>query len=139
MTKGAKDTTRTTTDLDDTTIADDRPRDAVVALALHAARLQIAAVTATGKLVAGWAHAADRYVQALGDEVLRRIEGETASAEMVTSLATATRSHLHNVSALPGMAASHFTSQLARTPTTPGSQRSAGVDAAPLPHAADAA
>lgn len=92
--------------------AHNAPMDPVASVALHAARIQIAAVTTAGKVVGSWAHSADDYVQAMGDELLRRVEGETASPELVVALATATRSHLRDVSALPSVAAAHFSSQL---------------------------
>jgi hypothetical protein len=95
------------------------PKHALRSVALHAARIEIAAVTAMGKLLAGWAHAADRYAQEVGDELLRRAAGETASSEMVVRLAAATSSHLHDVTALPSVAVTHFSGELARATTLP--------------------
>jgi hypothetical protein len=103
------------------------PKHALASVAVHAARIEIAAVTAMGKLLAGWAQAADRYAQEVGDELLRRVSGETASSEMVVRLAVATNSHLRDVTALPNVAVTHFSGELARATTLPvdrgGSQR----------------
>ena len=57
-----------------------RQNDAVRDLVAHAARIQLASLTAASKFLAGWAQAADRYAQAVSDELLGRIRGETASA-----------------------------------------------------------
>ena len=88
------------------------PRDALVAVARDGARIQIAALTAAGKAVAGWAHAADRFAQAVGDELLRRVDGETNSRELVVHVASATNVHLRELTALPSAAADHFETRL---------------------------
>jgi hypothetical protein len=93
------------------------PKQALSALARHSARIQIAAFTATAKTVAGWAHAADRLAQAVGDELLRRVDGETDSTELIARIMAATDSHLCELSALPRAAANHFDTRLARVPT----------------------
>ena len=103
---------------DDTMTTKESPKDAVISVARHAARIQIAAVTTIGKLAATWAHAADHYAQAVADELLRRVEGETASTELVVRLAAATSSHFRDVTALPNVAVTHFSSELARTATS---------------------
>jgi hypothetical protein len=90
------------------------PKDALTAVACHAARIQIAALTTVGTLVAGWAHAADRFVQAVGDELLRRVEGETDSGELIVGVATATNAHLRELAVLPTAAADHFGTRLSR-------------------------
>ena len=90
------------------------PRDALVAVARDGARIQIAALTAAGKAVAGWAHAADRFAQAVGDELLRRVDGETNSRELVVHVASATNVHLRELTALPSAAADHFETRLSR-------------------------
>ena len=54
----------------------------MVALARQTARIQIAAVSAAGNAVGGWARAADRFAQTVGDELFRRIDGETDSREL---------------------------------------------------------
>jgi hypothetical protein len=88
------------------------PKDAFVSLARHTARIQIAAATAGARLVAGWAHSADRYAQTVGDELLRRVEGQTDSTELLARVASATSTHLRDVTTLPGEAADHFNSRL---------------------------
>lgn len=92
----------------------DSPRDAFVALARSATRIQIAACTAAVKSLVGWAQAADRFAQVLGDEVLRRVDGETDSAELVARITRATGSHLRELSTLPRTATDHFDARLAR-------------------------
>ena len=96
----------------------DSPRDALVALALRAARIQIAACSAAATSFADWAETVDRFAQASGDELQRRVNGETDSAELVASLSRATSSHLRDLSGLPRAAADHFDARLARVPTT---------------------
>jgi hypothetical protein len=88
------------------------PKDALVSLARHTARIQIAAATAGARFMAGWAHAAERYAQTVGDELLRRIEGQTDSAELLARVASATSIHLRDVTTLPSEAADHFNSRL---------------------------
>jgi hypothetical protein len=63
---------------------------------------------------AGWARAVDRLAQALGDELLRRVDGETDSAELVAGLSRATSSHLRELSVLPRAAVDHFDARLVR-------------------------
>jgi hypothetical protein len=90
------------------------PRDALVALARHTARVQIAAVSAAGNAIAGWAHAADRFAQAIGDELLRRVDRDTDSRELIVGIASATHVHLHELTALPSAATDHFDARLSR-------------------------
>jgi len=90
------------------------PRDALLAVARHGARIQIAALTAAGKAIVGWAHAADRFAQAVGDELLRRVDGETDSRELIVGVATETNVHLRELTALRSTAANHFETRLAR-------------------------
>jgi hypothetical protein len=94
--------------------AGETPRDALAAVARHGVRIQIAALGAAGKAIAGWAHAANRLAQAVGDELLRRVDGETDSRELIVGVATATNVHLHELTALPSAAANHFETRLAR-------------------------
>ena len=92
------------------------PRDALVAVARDGARIQIAALTAAGKAIAGWAHAADGFAQTVGDELLRRVDGETDSGELIIRVASATNLHLRELTALPSAAADHFDARLSRAP-----------------------
>ena len=88
------------------------PRDALIAVARHGARIQIAALTAAGKAIDGWAHAADRFAHAVGDELLRRVDGETDSRELIVRVASATNVHLRELSTLPSTATDHFNRRL---------------------------
>jgi hypothetical protein len=95
----------------------DSPRDAFASLARRAARMQIAGCAAAATSLAGWAQAVDRFAQTVGDELLRRVDGETDSAELVARLSRATSSHLRELGALPRTATDHFDARLARVPT----------------------
>jgi hypothetical protein len=92
------------------------PKSALTALARSGARIQIAAGTAAATALAGWAQAADRLAQTVGDELLRRVDGETDSPELVSRLTAATSSHLRELSSLPRAASDHFDARLGRTP-----------------------
>jgi hypothetical protein len=92
------------------------PRQALLALVRHGARIQIAACTAAAATLTEWAQTADRFAQALGDELLRRVDGETDSAQLVARVTSASSSHLRELSALPHAAADHFDTRLARVP-----------------------
>jgi hypothetical protein len=93
------------------------PKDALAAVARHTARIQIAAVTAAGNAIAGWAHAADRFAQTVGDELLRRVDGELDTGELVARVASATNVHLRELTALPSAATDHFNTRLSRVST----------------------
>ena len=90
------------------------PKDALAAVVRHTARVQIAAVTAVGTALVGWAHAADRLAQAVGDEVLRRVDGEADTGQLIVNVASATSAHLRELTAIPSAAADHFNKRLAR-------------------------
>ena len=90
------------------------PRDALVAVARDAVRIQIAAVAAAGNAIAGLAHATDRFAQALGDELLRRVDGEINSRELIVGVVSATNAHLRELTALPSAATNHFDARLCR-------------------------
>lgn len=92
----------------------DTPKQAFLALVREGARIQIAACTAATKTLTEWAKTADRLAQAVGDELLRRVDGETDSAELVARLTTASGTHLRELTALPRAAADHFDTRLAR-------------------------
>jgi hypothetical protein len=93
------------------------PRDALVTVARHGVRIQIAALTAAGKAVTSWAHAADRFAQEVGDELLRRVDGETDSRELIVGVASAMDAHLRELATLPSAASNHFDTRLSRTST----------------------
>jgi len=96
------------------TASGETPREALTAVARHGVRIQIAALTAAGSVIAGWAHAADHLAQAVGDELLRRVDGETDSRELIVGVASATNAHLGELAALPSAAANHFDTRLSR-------------------------
>jgi hypothetical protein len=90
--------------------------DAVRELVAHGARIQLASITTASKFIVGWAQSADRYAQAISNELLGRLHGEAASSELVGRLATLSNQHLRDVTALSNAAVSHFTEELAKTP-----------------------
>jgi len=94
----------------------DSPREAFLALTRGAARMQIAACSAAARSLAGWAQAADRLAQTVGEELLRRVDGESDSAELVAGITRATSAHLRELSVLPRTATDHFDARLARVP-----------------------
>jgi hypothetical protein len=93
------------------------PRQAARALVRHGARIQIAACTAAAKTLTEWAQTTDRFAQAVGDELLRRVNGATYSAELAAGVTAASSTHLRELTALPRAAADHFDTRLARVPT----------------------
>ena len=95
----------------------DTPKRALTALVRHGARIQIAACTAAAKTLSEWVQTADRLAQAVGDELLRRVNGETDSTELVARITAASSAHLRELTALPRAAADHFDTRLTRVPT----------------------
>jgi hypothetical protein len=87
---------------------------AVRELFVHATRIQLATLTSVSKFFVGWMQSADRYAQALSDELLSRAQGETASNELVGRLATVSNQHLREVTSLPTEVVSHFNSELTK-------------------------
>jgi len=90
--------------------------DAVVDMMLRAGHMQVAAMTATSRLLFLWAQAADRYAQSLGTEICDVLEGRTASGEAVTRFADATAGYLRELTELPGATARHYEEQIAKEP-----------------------
>ena len=95
-------------------VSAETPRAALVAVARHTARIQIAVLGAAGNAFAGWARAADRFAQAVADELLRRVDGEGDSRESIVRVAAATNAHLRELTALPSAAADHFDTRISR-------------------------
>jgi hypothetical protein len=89
-------------------------KSALGALGRRSARIEIAACTAAAKAFDDWAQAADRFAQIVGDELLRRVDGDSDLPELVARLAAATSSHLRDLSTLPRAATHHFDARLAR-------------------------
>ena len=95
----------------------DTPSQALKALARSAALVQIASCSAAAMTFTGWAAAAGRLAQTLGDELLYRVDGETNSNELIARIADATSGHLRELTALPRAAAEHFDTRVARAST----------------------
>lgn len=93
------------------------PKAALATLALRGACIQIAAFTAAAAALTAWAQAADRLAQTVGDELQRRIEGESDSPELVARVSAATSAHLRDLATLPRAASDHFDARLGRAAT----------------------
>jgi len=93
--------------------------DAVREVLVHAARIQLASITAASRFLAGWAQSADRYTQAISEELLDRVHGETASSELIGRLAVVSSGHLRELTALPNAAVSHFNNHLTKPAKAP--------------------
>ena len=95
-------------------VAQGKQVNAVREVIVHAARIQLASITSLSRFVAGWVQSADRYAQAISDELLGRVHGETASSELVGRLAAASSLHLREVTELPTLAVRHFNNELTK-------------------------
>jgi hypothetical protein len=102
---------------------DNKRSEALRELFLCATRVQLATVTSISKFVIGWAQSADRYAQAVSNELLSRAQGKTESNELVGRLATVSSAHLREVTALPTEVVSHFNNELARRDETEPPER----------------
>jgi hypothetical protein len=91
-----------------------RHSDAVRELLVHATRVQLATLTSVSKLFVGLTQAADHYAQAVSDELLSRVHGETAPHELLGRLAMVSSRHLREVTDLPTDVVNHFNSELTR-------------------------
>lgn len=83
-------------------------------LVTNVARIQLASITAASRFITGWVQSADRYAQAISDEVLDRMHGETPPGQLIGRLATVSSAHLREITALPAVAVSHFEDELAK-------------------------
>ncbi|HET7374976.1 MAG TPA: hypothetical protein VFJ20_16420 [Gemmatimonadaceae bacterium] len=92
------------------------PKQALLALALDGARVQIALATTAAKTLTDWAETTDRFAQAVGDELLRRLNRESGSAELSARITAAAGVHLRDLTALPHAGVDHFEARLARVP-----------------------
>jgi hypothetical protein len=77
-------------------------------------RTTSARVPPPGSAASSKRQSADRYAQAVSNELLSRAQGDTESHELVGRLATVSSAHLRDVTALPTEVVSHFNSELAR-------------------------
>jgi hypothetical protein len=81
-------------------------------LMIEAARTQLAAISAATKFWAGWAESADKYSQAISDELAKISEGGTTSKDVVGRLADLTREYLRNLAELPNTALRQFSGEI---------------------------
>jgi hypothetical protein len=91
-----------------------RNSGAVHELLVHATHVQLATLTSVSKFFVGLTQAADRYAQAVSDELLSHAHGKTAQHELLGRLATVSSRHLREVTALPTDVVSHFNSELTK-------------------------
>jgi hypothetical protein len=94
----------------------ERQTDSLAAVARRSVDVQIAAVTAASTALAGWANATDRLAQRVGDELLRRVDGETDSRQLIARVAAAASQHLRDLAALPSETSDHFDTRLGLVP-----------------------
>jgi hypothetical protein len=120
---------KSTTHVGGSSTSNGRHSDAVRELLVHGTRVQLATLTSVSKFFVGWTQSADRYAQAVSDELLRRAQGETAPHELLGRLITVSSRHLREVTALPTDVVSHFNSELAKQ-TKPRQRQSARRQAA---------
>jgi hypothetical protein len=81
------------------------------------ARVPIAAATTTATTLRGWAETTDWFTQTVADELLRRVDGESDSAELAARITAAGSTHLRELVALPRAAVNTFDSRIARAST----------------------
>jgi hypothetical protein len=98
-------------------VSKETTKGALTAVARHTARIQVAALGAAGNAVAGWASSAEKFAQSVGDELLRLVDGECDSRELIVHVASATNVHLRELTTLPSAATDHFNTRLARVST----------------------
>jgi hypothetical protein len=107
-------TDRASTQAGESSTSNGNQTDAVRDLLLHATRVQLATLTSVSKFFVGWTQSADRYAQAVSDELLSRAHGETAPHELLGRLATVSSRHLREVTSLPTEVVSHFNTELTK-------------------------
>jgi hypothetical protein len=77
---------------------------------------ELAAVSAAVKFWAGWADAAERYVEALSTELTKVNEGSQDTGALVGRLSDMTRSYLRSLVELPDVAVRQFNQELGNLP-----------------------
>lgn len=90
---------------------------------VEAAQTQLAAITAAVRFWAGWTQSAEKYAQALSDELARINEEGKQTGDLVGRLSDLTREYLRNLTELPNAAVKHFNSELEKV-GRPRSKRS---------------
>lgn len=98
-------------------VAQQTPKTELTAFARDAARIQIAAYATAATTLAQWAQAADRFTQAIADDLLRRLDGDDDGTPLIASVTEAGSEHLRELTALPRAAAAQFDTHLARPST----------------------
>jgi len=121
---------KTSTQTGGSSTSSDSHSDAVRELFVHVTRVQLATLTSLSKFVVGWAQSADRYAEAISDELLGRAHGETAQRELFGRLATVSSTHLREITGLPTDVVRHFNSELAKQAERRPGQRQARRQAA---------
>ncbi len=91
-------------------------------LMIEAARLQLAGLTSVVKFWAGWAQAADKYTQAMSDEVARISEGSVESNDIVGRLSDLSREYLRDISKLPSLAFEQFNGEINKLAKSKGTR-----------------
>ncbi|MFY9553671.1 MAG: hypothetical protein WAV47_03015 [Blastocatellia bacterium] len=86
--------------------------DEIQKLIIEAARTQLAAISAATRFWAGWAQSADKYTQAISDELAKISEGTTDSKDIVGRMADLTREYLRNLADLPNAALQQFSGEV---------------------------
>ena len=95
------------------TMADtDSRSDQVKQVLVEAARTELAAITAVTKFWAGWVEAADKFAQALSDELARVDDEKQPDGDTVGRMTDLTREYLRDLTALPDVAVKHFNGEL---------------------------
>lgn len=89
-----------------------RQNDQIREVLLEGARAQLAATGAAMKFWSGWIESADRYTQALADELTKVSEGEVEPNELIGRVTDLGREYLRDMSELPNAAVKHFNGEL---------------------------
>jgi len=90
----------------------DSRSDQVKQVLVEVARTELAAITAVTKFWAGWVEAADKFAQALSDELARVDDDKQADGDTVGRMTDLTREYLRDLTALPDVAVKHFNGEL---------------------------
>jgi hypothetical protein len=94
-------------------------------LLIETARVQLAAVSAAVKFWASWAESADKYTQALNDELAKMSDKEIKPSEIVTRTADLTREYVRNLLELPTVAMARFSSEIEKMGSSKGPRKRA--------------
>jgi hypothetical protein len=81
-------------------------------LTVEAARVQLAAMSSVVKFWSGWAQSAEKYTQALSEELAKIDEEGTKPDTALSRLGDLTREYLRDLGKLPSAAADQFSSEI---------------------------